>query len=397
MRTSLKVISILTFCFMLVIAGCSNDSTTEATAANGNTEVSEDSATTESDEGTDTSDSSDSSDTSDTDTVIDEVVTINETDYYTFDLVEGVTRESITYKNKFGVTVAGDIYYPSDMDQNEAHAALVVGGPYGAVKEQAAGFYANQMAGRGYVALAFDPSFIGESGGESRNLASPEFFVEDFSAGVDFLGTLDYVDRESIGAIGVCGSGGFALTAAQVDTHIKAVATASMYDISSFIRDGIGYMVTEEQLQENLVALNEQRWVDFENGGATVGPARQDGPVDEVPEGLPPVAEEYFYYYSMERGYHPNSPNSTVGFTRTSQLGFINFPLLNYVDDISPRPILLIAGENAHSLYYSEEVYEEAGDEKELLIVPGANHVDLYDSLDLIPFDRIESFFGENL
>lgn len=383
MKGKMKIVSLLCLCFMLVVAGCTTETGTE-------TEATTDSDTTETE--------ASSEDTAATEEkVIDDVVYINETDYYTFELNEGVTRESVSFENKFGVTIAGDLYYPSDMDQSELHEALVVGGPYGAVKEQAAGFYANQMAARGFVALAFDPSFIGESGGEARNLASPEFFVEDFSAGVDFLGTLGYIDREGIGAIGICGSGGFALTAAQVDTRIKAVATASMYDISSFIREGIGYTVTEEQLQNNLVALNEQRWVDFENGGATVGPARSDGPADEVPEGLPPVAERYFTYYGMERGYHPNSPNSTVGFTQTSALGFINFPLLNYVDDISPRPILLIAGENAHSLFYSEEVYEEAGDEKELLIVPGANHVDLYDQVDIIPFNRLESFFEENL
>ncbi len=319
------------------------------------------------------------------------------TEYYTFELSDQVTRTHVRFDNRYGISLAGDLYYSKDLDETATHPALIIGGPYGSVKEQASGVYANQMAQRGFVVLTFDPSFNGESGGEPRNVSSPDFFVEDFSAGVDYLGTLDYVDRENIGAIGICGSGGFAITAAQVDKRIKAIATASMYDISRYIRDGLGNTMTDEQRDQTLEQLGEQRWTDFENGGATVGASQSNGPATEVPEGLPPVAEEFFEYYQMVRGYHPNSPNSTVGFTQTSALPFMNFPLMNYINTISPRPILFIAGENAHSLYFSEDAYEAAAEPKELYVVPGANHCDLYDKVDIIPFDKLESFFNENL
>ncbi|SIQ92314.1 alpha/beta hydrolase [Halanaerobium kushneri] len=316
------------------------------------------------------------------------------TDYYTFELSDQVTRTSVNYKNRYNITIAADLYRSKDLDMSEDHPALVIGPPYGGVKEQGPGVYANQLAQRGFVVLAFDPSFNGESGGEPRHTSSPDFFVEDFSAGVDFLGTVPYVDRERIGAVGICGSGGFALTAAQVDKRIKAVATASMYDISRYIRDGLGETMTEERRDQTLAEFSQQRWEDFESGGAELSGQFPNEPVPEVPEGLNPVAAEFFDYYATERGFHPNSIGA---FTKVSQMAFMNFPLLSYVDDISPRPILFVIGENAHSNYFSESVYEQAAEPKELYVVPGANHVDLYDRIDVIPFDKLETFFKGNI
>ncbi|WAI01563.1 cupin domain-containing protein [Methanogenium organophilum] len=313
----------------------------------------------------------------------------------TFELSDDVTVQKVTYKNRFGIELAGHLYYAKDLDLSEKHPAIVIGPPYGGVKEQGPGIYAQDMARRGFVALAFDPSYNGESGGEPRHTASPEIFVEDFSAGVDFLGTRDFVDREKIGAIGICGSGGFAITATEVDPRIKAVATASMYDISSMTRDGFGYTMTDEQRAATLESVAEGRYETFESGYARQ-PETPRAPADSVPEGLNPVMSEFFEYYSMERGFHPNA---LPGFTASSTMGFMNFPMMNYIDTISPRPILFIMGENAHSRYYTEEAYEKAAEPKELVIVPGARHIDLYDGGDnnYIPFDKLEEFFNQYL
>ena len=316
--------------------------------------------------------------------------------YLTYELRDDVTLEPVQYKNRYGVTLAGHLFLPRDFDKTQKYPAVIIGTPYGGVKEQGAGVYAMNMAERGFVALAFDESFNGESGGTPSDVSSPDFFVEDFSAGVDYLGTLPFVDREGIGAIGICGSGGFALTAAQVDHRIKAVATASMYDISSMTRYGLGYYMTDDQRNQMLDQLGEQRWADFENGTPALpqGGWPVDGPATAVPEGLPPVFAEFFEYYGMERGWHPNTiPN----FTLTSAMSFMNFPLMSYLDSISPRPILFIMGENAHSRYYTEEAYEKAAEPKELVIIPGARHIDLYDREDMIPFDKLDSFFSEYL
>lgn len=316
----------------------------------------------------------------------------------TFPKSDKVDHQKVFYPNRYGVKIAADLYMPKGMDKSEKHAALIVGTPYGGVKEQGAGIYAQTMAERGFVAIAFDESFNGESGGEPRDLASPEFFVEDFSAGVDYLGTRPDVDREKIGVIGICGSGGFALTAAQVDPRIKAIATTSMYDISSMHRDGFGYSLTDEQRAQQLDQLSRQRWADFESGTPAMprGGWPTDGPATSIPEGLPPIVAEFFEYYGMERGYHPNT---LANFTLTSSLSFMNFPLMSYIDTISPRPILFIMGEKAHSRYYTEEAYERAAEPKELMIIPGARHIDLYDGGDnnYIPFDKLESFFNEHL
>lgn len=311
----------------------------------------------------------------------------NMEEYYTFELSDNVTRTHVSYKNRFGITLAGDLYMAKDLDTSKQHPALIIGPPYGGVKEQGPGVYANQLAQRGFVVLAFDPSYNGYSEGEPRHTSSPEIFVEDFSAGVDYLGTRPFVDREKIGAIGICGSGGFAISAAQVDTRIKAVATASMYDISI-----TGNTMDSEQLKETLDQIGEQRWKDFESGKPEYIPSFPAEADDSVPEGLDPVSEEFYSYYGLERGHHPNARG---GFTTTSQLSFFNFQLLNHIDTISPRPILFIMGENAHSRFFSEDAYAAASEPKELYIVPDAIHIDLYDKVDKIPFDKMESFFNE--
>lgn len=286
------------------------------------------------------------------------------------------------------------MYLPKDIDASKKYPALVVGTPYGGVKEQGAGIYAQNMAERGFVAIAFDESFNGESGGQPRHISSPEIFSEDFSAGVDFLGTRPFVDRNRIGAIGICGSSGFALKAAQVDHRIKAIATASMYDMSRVIRNGWQDSMTAEERSQMFDALGEQRWKDFENGSPMLPEGFPTEAVNAIPEGLDPIMSEFWEYYAMPRGHHPRSHGP---FTATSNLAFANFPLLNYIDTVSPRPILFIMGEKAHSRYFTEDAYKMAKEPKELLIVPGARHIDLYDRVDMIPFDKLENFFNKAL
>lgn len=312
----------------------------------------------------------------------------------TFDLSERVTVEKINFKNRYGITVAADLYLSKDIDLSKQSSAIIVGTPYGGVKEQGAGIYAQTMAERGFVALAFDESYNGESGGEPRRVSSPDIFVEDFSAAVDFIGTRPYVDRNKIGVIGICGSGGFSCTAAQVDRRIKAVATMSMYDMSRVNRFGWMDSMSDEQRNQTLDQLGEQRWKDFESGNPELTPTFPTEPMDSVPEGLDPITSEFFEYYAMERGFHPNSVGA---FTKTSSMSFMNFPFLNYIKSISPRPMLFVIGEHAHSRYFSEDAYKMAAEPKELFVVPGARHIDLYDRVDLIPFDKLEAFFTENM
>lgn len=309
---------------------------------------------------------------------------------YICELDENVERKPVSYKNRYGLTIAGDLYTSKDLDENQKCPALIVGAPYGGVKEQGPCVYANQLAQRGFIVLTFDQSFMGESEGEPRNVSSPDIFVENFSAGVDFLGMQNIVDREKIGIIGICGSGGFSLSAAQVDTRIKAVATASMYDMSVAGRG----MMNEEQLKMAKDQFSQKRWEDFENGTPEYIPSFPEEPVDFIPEGVDPVIEEFWRFYAMERGHHPNARGN---FTTTSQLAFMNFRLLDYVDEISPRPILLIVGDRAHSKFFSEAVFAQAAEPKEFLEIEDAEHIDLYDRLDKIPFDKLEEFFKQNL
>lgn len=313
-----------------------------------------------------------------------------QTDGLTFVQSEHVNRMPIRYRNRYGIEIAGDLYTPKDLDESAKHPALVVGPPYGGVKEQGPGVYGNELAQRGFVVLAFDPSYNGESGGEPRHVASPEVFAEDFSAGVDFLGTLAYVDRDRIGAIGICGSGGFALSAAQVDTRIRAVATAAMYDISGVGRNGWQNSTTDDERRKQLHDLADQRWADVDAGEPALGPTFPR----EIPEGLDPITSEFFEYYVADRGHHPRSIG---GFTITSAMSHINVGALSHLDDIAPRRILLVTGDQAHSRWFSDAVHAQAPTWSDLLVVPGARHIDLYDRIDLIPFDALEDFFAEQL
>jgi fermentation-respiration switch protein FrsA (DUF1100 family) len=319
-----------------------------------------------------------------------------------------VIHRKVTFRNRFGIFLAGDLYRPKNAGTGKL-PALVLSGPFGAVKEQSSGLYAQAFAERGFVTLAFDPSFTGESGGEVRNVASPDIFTEDFSAAVDHLGLLPDVDRERIGAMAICGLSGMALTAASGDSRIKAVATASMYDMSRSMSRGHQDGYTLEQRHKVIDYLSQQRWVDAEKGSFAVGlhevPFDANGRLLKgnrvLPEKLPanpdPVLAAFFDYYRTPRGFHPRAINSTTAWTATTPMSFFEFPLEANVAMISPRPIMLVAGANAHSRYYSEDVYRAAADPKELVIVPNADHVDLYDQMARIPFDRLEAFFRHNL
>jgi uncharacterized protein len=326
----------------------------------------------------------------------------------TFAQSSQVEHRKVTFRNRFGIPVAGDLYRPNGHAGGKL-PSLALSGPFGAVKEQSSGLYAQALAERGFVTLAFDPSFTGESGGQARNLGSPEIFTEDFSAAVDCLGLQADVDRDRIGAIGICGLSGMALSAASSDARIKAVATASMYDMSRSMSRSHKDSYTPEQRRKVLEYLGEQRWADAEKGVQAVGlhevPFDSSGKVVKANRVLPgtlpaepdPVLAAFFDYYRTPRGFHPRSINSTTAWTATTPMSFFAFPMAANIELIAPRPILLVAGANAHSLYYSEDVYEAASDPRELLIVPGADHVDLYDKTEKIPFDRLERFFRENL
>jgi len=312
-------------------------------------------------------------------------------EHYTFELSDNVTRQKVSFKNRYGITLTGDLYVPKNAGA-EPLPALAISGPFGAVKEQSSGLYANQMAERGFVALAFDPSYTGESSGEPRNVASPDISTEDFSSAVDFLGIQKIVDRNKIGIIGICGWAGFALNATAIDKRIKAVATTSMYDMTRVMSKGYNDVVTPEQRTKTLEQLGEQRWKDAESGT----PAYQ-APYNKLSGGEAQFLVEYHDYYMTPRGYHERSVNSGNAWTVTTPISFMNMPILTYIKEISPRPMLLIAGENAHSRYFSETAYNNASEPKELMIIPNAVHVDLYDKLDKIPFGKLETFFKEHL
>jgi fermentation-respiration switch protein FrsA (DUF1100 family) len=313
-------------------------------------------------------------------------------DNYIFELDEKVTRTPVSYKNRYGITISADLYRPKDFDEVRRYPAIVIGPPYSGVKEQGPGIYAQNVALRGFVALAFDPSYNGYSSGEPRHVSSPDIFAEDFSAGVDYLGTRPFVDRERVGAIGICGSGAFVLGAAQVDPRIKAVAASVMVDISRAAQEGFpAAPLTDEARRGLLDQLAAQRYADFEAGQPALGP--RGAPIG-FDENTDPIGREFGEFYSTPRGYHPNS---ITQFTLTSNLSFMNFSLLSHLEWISPRPILFVVGENAHSRFFSEDAYELAAEPKELHVVPNARHIDLYDRTDLIPFDKLEEFFTKNL
>jgi fermentation-respiration switch protein FrsA (DUF1100 family) len=314
-------------------------------------------------------------------------------EHYTFQLGDKVTRQKVSFKNRYGITLSGDLYLPKNTGTKKL-SALAIGGPFGAVKQQSSGLYANIMAERGFAVVAFDPSYTGESGGEPRNVASPEINTEDFSAAVDFLGLQKNVDRNKIGIIGICGFGGFALNATAIDKRVKAVATTSLYDMTRVMSRGYNDVVTPEQRTKTLENLSEQRWKDAEAGKPADGPRN-------LPETLkgdePQFVKEYFDYYRTPRGFQVNSVNSNGAWLITNPIAFMNMPILSYVKEISPRPMLMIAGENAHSRYFSEDIFKIANEPKELIIIPNAVHVDLYDKVDVIPFDKLDSFFKANL
>ncbi len=300
-----------------------------------------------------------------------------------------VNHTKVTFHNRYGITLAADLYTPKDA-QGKKLPAIAVSGPFGAVKEQSSGLYAQQLAERGFLTLAFDPSFTGESGGSPRNVASPDINTEDFCAAVDYLSTRDDVDPERIGILGICGWGGFALNAAAIDTRIKATVAATMYDMSRVTANG--YFDADDNPDARYALrcrLNAQRTEDYREGTYALA----GGVVDPLPEDAPQFVKDYYAYYKTERGYHPRSLNSNAGWNVTSSLSFINMPILTYIGEIRSA-VLLVHGEKAHSLYFSQDAFKRLqGENKELLIVPGANHTDLYDNLDKIPFEAIEQFF----
>lgn len=313
---------------------------------------------------------------------------------YITDLNQNLQRDHINFHNRYNLRLAGDLYYSKDIDKHGQYPALIVGAPYGGTKEQGPAVYANELAQRGFVVMTFDQANMGESAGEVRHLTSPELYAESFSAAVDYLGIqVPFVDREKIGVIGICGSAGFSLSAASVDTRIKAVATASLYDITD-IR-GMNHL-DKKQLDEMKDKLSRQRWTDYANGFEEYQPFFPTKPYaskDDLPK-TDPVTNVWMRFYALKRGFHPNARG---GNTTTSDLSMLQFDALAHIDEISPRPILFIYGDIAHSRAYSERAYKLAKGPKEQYIVKGAEHIDLYDRTDMIPFDKLEDFFKKNL
>ena len=318
-------------------------------------------------------------------------------DGYSFQMRDTVTRTKVQFHNRYGIKLAGDLYLPKTYDGKLS--AIAVAGPFGAVKEQSAGLYAEELAARGFAAMAFDPSFIGESGGDVRNVASPDINTEDFSAAVDFLSVQDFVDPEKIGILGICGFGGMALNAATMDTRIKATITSTMYDMTRVAAKG--YFDANDNPDDRYamkVALNAQRTEDYKN----VTYQRAGGVVDPLPDDAPFFVKDYYDYYKTDRGYTERSLNSNDGWNVTGTATFPIMPILKYSNEIRSA-VLIIHGEKAHSCYFSKDAYANMvndnpyADNKELLIIPDAVHTDLYDRKDIIPFDKIEKFLNENL
>ena len=313
--------------------------------------------------------------------------------FYRSDKVE---VQKVTFKNQYKMNIAGNLYLPKDMDKSKKHAAIIVGHPVGAVKEQSADLYAVKMAERGFVTMSVDLAFWGGSDGQPRNAVAPELYAETFSAAVDYLGTGPFADREKIGAIGICGSGSFAISAAKIDPRLKAVATISMYDMGAANRNGLNHSLTLAQRKQIIADAAEQRYVEFQ-GGAT---KYTSGTVHEITEKSNPIEREFYDFYRTPRGeFTPagSSPLLTTHPTLSSNTKFMNFYPFNDIETISPRPLLFITGDQAHSKEFSEDAYKRAAEPKELYYVAGAGHVDLYDRVELIPFDKLESFFKANL
>lgn len=306
-----------------------------------------------------------------------------------FPASDKVASQKVTFYNRLGIQIAGDLYLPEDFNPSRKYAAIISGHPFGGVKEQSGGLYAQTMAERGFVTLAIDLSYNGESGGQPRHSATPEGYVEDIQAAVDFIGTRPFVDRDRIGVIGICGSGCFAVSAAATDPRIKAVATVSMYDMGRASRQGLNDVITLEERKALLKHIGEQRWKEFEGA-----PTEYAIGTPEHPDKADAVGQEFYDYYRTPRGHHPSSTTATTLNSTPALMNF--FPFAN-IELLSPRPVLFIAGEHAHSRYFSEDAYQLASEPKELYIVPGAGHVDLYDRVNLIPFDKLESFFKEHL
>ena len=310
----------------------------------------------------------------------------------TFPQSDKVNVKKVSFKNRYGITLVGDLYTPKNKT-SEQMAAIAVAGPFGAVKEQASGLYAQTMAERGFITLAFDPSYTGESGGEPRNVSSPEINTEDFSAAVDFLSNQKDVNPDEIGIIGICGFGGFGINAAAMDTRIKATVAITMYDMTRVTANGYFDAMTEDDRYKLKESLNKQRTEDFKNGTY----AKASGLPEKLTGEEPQFVQDYYGYYKTPRGFHKRSINSNGNWNTTASLSLINMPILAYSNEIR-NAVLIIHGEKAHSRYFSEDAYKKLkGDNKELLIVEGANHVDLYDNLEKIPFDKIESFFTKYL
>lgn len=313
--------------------------------------------------------------------------------FYRSDKVE---VQKVTFKNQYKMNIAGNLYLPKDMDKSKKHAAIIVGHPMGAVKEQSADLYAVKMAERGFVTMSVDLAFWGGSDGQPRNAVAPELYAETFSAAVDYLGTGPFADREKIGAIGICGSGSFAISAAKIDPRLKAVATISMYDMGAANRNGLNHSLTLAQRKQIIADAAEQRYVEFQ-GGAT---KYTSGTVHEITEKSNPIEREFYDFYRTPRGEFTSagsSPLLTTHPTLSSNTKFMNFYPFNDIETISPRPLLFITGDQAHSKEFSEDAYKRAAEPKELYYVVGAGHVDLYDRVELIPFDKLESFFKANL
>ncbi len=309
----------------------------------------------------------------------------------TFPESDKVVHEKVTFHNRYGITLAADKYTPKNATGKLP--AIAVSGPFGAVKEQASGLYAQTLAERGFLTVAFDPSYTGESGGFPRYVASPDINTEDFCAAVDFLSVQENIDPEKIAILGICGWGGMALNAAAIDTRIKATITSTMYDMSRVTANGYFDSMDKDARYALREKLNAQRTKDYKNGSYALA----DGVADSIPDDAPFFVKDYYDYYKTKRGYHSRSLNSNGGWNVTSALSFLNMPILSYAEEIRSA-VLVIHGDKAHSCYFSRDAFKKLkGDNKELLLIPGAVHTDLYDNLNVIPFDKIEQFIRENI